>query len=92
MSANNAGMGQLLNAIVVALIVAMFFAGGFMIAESTGDNQTKSEDGKTGVVVEPKKRYFGIAMLVAAALLAIAFVYTLYKASKNTSENSFLNT
>jgi TRAP-type C4-dicarboxylate transport system permease small subunit len=88
---NNGGMGQLLTGIVVALLVAMFFAGGFMIAESTGDNQTMSDDGKTGIVVEPKKMYFGIVMLIAAAFLAMLFVYQLYKSTKNTSYSSNYN-
>ena len=79
MSANNGGMGQLLTGIVVALLVAMFMAGAFMIVEATGDNQTMSDDGKTGIVVEPKKMYFGIVMLIAAALFGIYYVYTLYK-------------
>jgi len=35
MSANNGNMGQLVTGIVVALLVAMFMAGAFMIVEAT---------------------------------------------------------
>jgi len=91
MSANNGGMGQLLTGIVVALLVAMFMAGAFMIVEATGDNQTMSDDGKTGIVVEPKKMYFGIVMLIGAALLGLLFVYTLYTGGKNAPKPSYTN-
>jgi hypothetical protein len=83
MSSNNGQMDMLVSGIVVALLVAMFIAGAFMIVEATGDNTVKSADGKTSVVVEPKKMYFGIAYLIAAALFGMIFVYTLYKGGKN---------
>jgi len=89
MSANNGNMGQLVTGIVVALLVAMFMAGAFMIVEATGDNQTMSDDGKTGIVVEPKKMYFGIVMLIAAALLGLLFVYTLYTGGKNNAYDGY---
>ena len=82
MSSNNGQMDMLVSGIVVALLVAMFIGGAFMIVEATGDNTVKSPDGKTSVEVEPKKMYFGIAYLVAAALFGIIFVYTLFKSNR----------
>ena len=78
-------MEVLVSGIVVALLVAMFIGGAFMIVEATGDNTVKSPDGKTSVEVEPKKMYFGIAYIVAAALFGIIFVIALWRGRKNVS-------
>ena len=85
MSSNNGQMEVLVSGIVVALLVAMFIGGAFMIVEATGDNTVKSPDGKTSVEVEPKKMYFGIAYIVAAALFGIIFVIALWRGRKNAA-------
>lgn len=83
MSSNNGQMDMLVSGIVVALLVAMFIGGAFMIVEANGDNTVKSADGKTSVEVEPKKMFFGIAYLIAAVIFAIIFVIALYRGRKN---------
>ena len=83
MSSNAGQMDMLVSGIVVALLVAMFIGGAFMIVEANGDNSVKTPDGKASVVVEPKKMFFGIAYLIAAVIFAIIFVIALYKGRKN---------
>ena len=87
MSSSNGQLDILVSGIVVALLVAMFTGGAFMIVEATGDNTVKSSDGKATVVVEPKKMYFGIAYLIAAALFGIIFVYTMFSGRRNNAGN-----
>ena len=50
----------------------MFTGGALMIVESTSaPDETKQN--------EPNKMYFGIAFLIAAAIMGMVYVYTLYK-------------
>jgi TRAP-type C4-dicarboxylate transport system permease small subunit len=83
MSSNAGQMDMLVSGIVVALLVAMFIGGAFMIVEANGDNTVKTPDGKASVVVEPKKMFFGIAYLIAAVIFAIIFVIALYRGRRN---------
>ena len=83
MSNNSGQMDILVSGIVIALLVAMFLSGAFMIVEATSGNMTTSADGKTSMEIEPKKMYFGIAHLVAATLFAIGFLMTMFGKNKN---------
>jgi len=67
MNSNNSG--ALVQGIVVLVLMAMFLSGVFMISEGVALNPAS----------EPQKKWFGAGHVIAAGLLAIAYIMMLRK-------------
>lgn len=67
MNSNNSG--ALVQGIVVLILMAMFLSGVFMISEGVSMNPAS----------EPQKKWFGAGHVIAAGLLAVAYIVTLKK-------------
>jgi cytochrome bd-type quinol oxidase subunit 2 len=69
----NGSNNMLLRSLVVALFVAMFMAGVFMVIEGTGNNPES----------EPNKKWMGMSYILAASLIGAGYVFFLAPSRNN---------